>query len=78
MAVRAKTAKATGTPEAAGDKKPQATATKFPIEKLAANCRRLFGVSSCVFAGATHGLTGDYTVEEMKSRIEKWKKQEVK
>lgn len=76
MATRAKTSQATGTPEEAGEKKAQAT--KFPIEKLAANCRRLFGVSTCTFAGATHGLTGEYTVEEMKKHIEKWRKQEVK
>lgn len=78
MAARAKTEQAAGTPETVDEKKPQATAKKFPIEKLTENCRRLFGVSSCVFAGATHGLTGEYTVEEMKGRIEKWKKQEVK
>lgn len=76
MATRAKTEQATGTPETTGDKKPQVT--KFPIEKLAANCRRLFGVSSCTFAGATYGMTGEYTVEEMKKHIEKWLKQEVK
>lgn len=76
MATRAKTEKATGTPEAAEKEVQQAT--KFPIEKLAANCRRLFGVSSCTFAGATHGLTGEFTVEEMKKHIEKWCKQEVK
>ena len=76
MATRAKTDQATGTPEGAGEKKAQPT--KFPIEKLAVNCRRLFGVSSCTFAGATHGLTGEYTVEEMKKHIEKWRKQEVK
>ena len=41
MAIRAKTEQATGTPEAAGEKKPQAA--KFPIEKLSVNCRQLFG-----------------------------------
>lgn len=76
MATRAKTEQATGTPEAAGENKQQAA--KFPIEKLSVNCRQLFGVSSCTFAGATHGLTGEYTVEEMKKHIEKWRKQEVK
>lgn len=76
MATRAKTSQATGTPEGAGGKKTQAT--KFPIDKLAVNCRQLFGVSSCTFAGATHGLTGEFTVEEMKKHIEKWRKQEVK
>ena len=74
MATRAKTAKTEET--AAGAKTTQAP--KFPIEKLSAKCRQLFGVSSCTFAGATHGLTGEYTVEEMKKHIEKWCKQEVK
>lgn len=47
-------------------------AKKFPLAKLAANCQQLFGVSSCTFAGATHGLSGEFTVEEMKAQIEKW------
>lgn len=51
---------------------------KFPLETLAAHCRKLFGVSSCAFAGATHGLTGSFTVAEMKTIIEKWNRQEVK
>lgn len=51
---------------------------KFSVEKLGANCRQLFGVSSCTFAGATHGLTGTYTVTEMKAHIEKWRRMEVK
>lgn len=76
MAVRAKT---TETTAAADESKAQAAKEpKFPIEKLSANCRQLFGVSSCTFAGATHGLTGEYTVEEMRKHIEKWRKQEVK
>ncbi len=53
-------------------------ATKFPLVKLAANCRALFGVSSCTFAGATHGLSGEFTVEEMKAHIKKWKNGAVK
>ncbi len=53
-------------------------APKFSIERLGENCRQLFGVSSCVYAGATHGLTGEYTVEEMKAHIESWRKKEVK
>ena len=54
--------------------------TKFTVEKLGENCRQLFGVSSCTFAGATHGIreTDLFTVEEMKTRIEKWCKKEVK
>lgn len=51
---------------------------KFTVEKLGAKCRQLFGVSSCTFAGATHGMTGEYTVAEMKAHIEKWRRTEVK
>lgn len=51
---------------------------KFPLEKLRKNCRELFGVSSCTFAGATCGMTGEYTVAEIKAQIEKWCKTEVK
>lgn len=56
----------------------KAAAPKFPVEKLAAHCRQLFGVSSCTFAGATQGMAGEYTVEEMKAHIKKWCGQEVK
>lgn len=62
--------------EAAAQEKAQAA--KFSVERLAADCRRLFGVSSCTFAGATHDMTGDYTVEEMKAHIDKWCGMEVK
>lgn len=51
---------------------------KFTVEKLQPHCMRLFGVSSCTFAGATHGMTGEYTVEEMKAHIKKWCGTEVK
>ena len=37
----------------------KAAAPKFPAEKLSAHCRQLFGVSSCTFAGATQGMTGE-------------------
>lgn len=59
-------------------KKQQGKATKkFTVEKLGKNCRELFGVSSSTYAGATYGMTGDYTVEEMKAHIEKWGKKEA-
>ena len=50
---------------------------RFPVGTLAAHCRKVFGVSSCAFAGATHGLTGSYTISEMKTIIENWKNKEV-
>lgn len=53
-------------------------AQKFTVEKMQANCRQLFGVSASTFAGATYGMTGQYTVEEMRAHIEAWKKKGVK
>ncbi len=60
-----------------GAKKAKTGAQKFTVEKLQANCRELFGVSTSTFAGATYGMTGKYTVEEMKNHIEAWKKKGV-
>lgn len=51
--------------------------TRFEIEKLGANCVELFNVSGSTFAGATYGLKGRYSVEEMKQIIEDWKKKGV-
>lgn len=51
---------------------------QFTIEKLKQNCIELFGVSTSTFCGATYGMTGKYTIEEMKTHIESWKKKEVK
>ncbi len=53
-------------------------AKKYTVEKLRANCRQLFGVSTSTFAGATYGMTGTYTVEEMRAHIEAWKKKGVR
>lgn len=58
--------------EAKKEPEKAAEEPRFPIAKLAANKQKLFGVSSCTFAGATYGMTGEYTVKEIKARIEKW------
>ena len=47
---------------------------KYSIEKLQMNCHQLFGISTSTFAGATYGMTGEYSVEEMKAHIEAGKK----
>lgn len=57
---------------------PNGAAPKFSVERLGENCGQLFGVSSCTYTGATHGMTGEYAVEEMKAHIENWRKKEVK
>jgi len=60
--------------------KPQSPAieNKFPLEKLGKDCVKLFGADPCVFAGATHGLTGEFTISEIKGIINTWLKKEVK
>lgn len=51
---------------------------KFPISKLRENARNLFKVSVATFDGATCGLSGDYSVKEMKTIIENWAKKPIK
>ena len=67
----------TGAPETFGAK-PVAAESKFAIEKLRENCVQLFNVSDSTFAGASAGLTGEYTIGEMKNIIATWLKKEVK
>lgn len=51
---------------------------KYTLDVLQKHCRKLFGVPTTVFVGATTGMTGEYTVAEIKSIIEKWCRTEVK
>jgi hypothetical protein len=59
-------------------KKTTATASatkverKIPIDKLRRSSFKLFGVTPSTFDGATVGLTGTFTVEEMQARIDAW------
>lgn len=62
----------------AAEGKPEAAEAKFSIEKLRENCLTLFGVTSSTFDGATYGLNGDFTVDELKNIIAKWQNKEVK
>lgn len=45
---------------------------KIPIDKLRRSCVKLFGVTPSTFDGATVGLKGAFTVEEMQTRITTW------
>ena len=60
--------------------KPGRTETAYPLEKLAKDCREIFGVSPSTFAGAAHGLPDgcQMTVHDMKKRIEEFQKTPVK
>lgn len=55
------------------DEEQKLSIKKFTIEKLQENCQKLFGVSTSTFVGATYGMTGKYTIKEMKTHIEAWK-----
>lgn len=55
-----------------------APAPKFTLEKLRNSCRELFKITQSTFDGATHGLSGEYTVSEMKSVIAAWQRKEVR
>ena len=51
---------------------------KYGLGELRKNCLTLFDVSTSVFDGAVTGLTGEYTISEVKNIILKWKAKEVK
>lgn len=51
---------------------------KVPLDNLRRSCVKLFGVSFSTFDGVTVGLSGKYTVDEMRGIIDKWLRKEVK
>ncbi len=50
---------------------------KFALSELRENSYQLFGVTSAAFDGATDGLHGKYTIEEVRGIIDTWLKKEV-
>ncbi|MCD8216691.1 MAG: hypothetical protein LUD01_01365 [Clostridiales bacterium] len=81
MATRKKTADAEDANVTAEVTAEETTEEKtYPFSNLAKNCRALFGVSSCTFAGATAGLdtSGSYSVEYVKGIVDKWCRKGVK
>lgn len=78
MSGRRTTKKTTAKAQTGEQSVKQKAEKKYSVEKLGEHCKKLFGVSSCAYAGATAGMTGEYTVAEMKAYIEKWRRTEVK
>lgn len=66
----ANTNKPTGTPAV-----PATTPVKYPLARLRRDCRKLYGVSTSTFDGATVGYKPDekFTVAEMGDIIKVWK-----
>lgn len=50
---------------------------KFTIERLRKECIHIFGVTASTFDGATFGMKGAYTVEEIRRRLGNWKSDAV-
>jgi len=61
----------------AGDNTPEDETAKFTVERLGKDCYRLFGVSSSTYDGATYGVKGEHTVEEVRNIIDSWLKKQV-
>lgn len=63
---------------AAKPEQPVKAERKISIDRHRRSCVKLYGISPSTFDGATVGLTGDYTTEEMQAIISKWLGEEVK
>jgi len=59
-------------------KQETAKEPKFPIAKLRENALKLFGVTVSTFDGATYGMSGEYSINELKSALKTWGEKEVK
>lgn len=64
-------------PEAEGAELQQQEVHKAPVEKFRRYCIDLFGVTPSTFDGATAGLTGEYSADELKAHIKNWLEKEV-
>lgn len=42
----------------------------FSLERLRRDCFKVFGVTPSTFDGATYGLTGEFTVNELREKIQ--------
>lgn len=54
---------------------PKPKGVTFTVADLRDYAREVFGVSQSTYDGATFGLEGEFTVDEMKQRIEDWLKE---
>lgn len=63
--------------ESTGVSATAAQKPRFTLARLRQDCLKLFGVTSSTFDGATRGLTGDFTVAELRTHIDGWKKKKI-
>lgn len=57
---------------------PAATATKYSVERLLEDAELLVGHPRHVVAGALYGASGDLSVDQAQSKVEKFLNSEVK
>ena len=57
--------------------KPPGKKPSFTIERLRRDCYKLFGITDSTFDAAVFGLTGTYTVEEMKGKIKEFQRKPI-
>lgn len=53
-------------------KADKAPSQKYTLSQLRAHCLKLFGVTQSGFDGATAELSGEFTIDELKKKIEAW------
>lgn len=71
-------AKAEPTPEGSPViEQPAVEAPVFSLERLRRDCFRVFGITTSTFDAATYGLTGEFTVAELRDRIQAFQKTRV-
>ena len=61
-----------------GKKETLVSEQKYSIPLLQRHAFELFNVPTSTFDGATAGLDGEFTVEEVRQIINDWKKKEAK
>ena len=50
--------------------KQPANAPVFSLERLRRDCFKVFGITQSTFDAATYGLTGDFTVDALREKIQ--------
>lgn len=58
-------------------KQSAVSAPVFSLERLRRDCFKIFGVTPSTFDGATYGLKGEFTVEELRKKIQAWQNTRV-
>ncbi|MDR1753315.1 MAG: hypothetical protein LBR74_00185 [Eubacterium sp.] len=61
-----------------GSVKDLAGSQTFALERMQRDCLKLFGISKSTFAGASLGLTGEFTIKEIREKINKWQNTKIK